>query len=183
MGFIFLVWLGAFWLPVSNLWPVTNRFAADRYLYTPLVGVFVLVSMALFRFDRKSFYAGIAVLIAVVSLAGVTWKQNDVWRTQCSLWQHAADVNPQSTTALNNLGQCFFRKGKHKRAIAFFFRSIEANPYNASPYFNLGLAYEKTGRPDLSRSYYLKFMSTEDPRYVDLIARVKKHLVDMYGPE
>jgi tetratricopeptide (TPR) repeat protein len=182
-AFVFLVWLGAFWLPVSNLWPITNRFAADRYLYTPLVGGFVLVSMALFRFDRKSIYAGIVVLIAVVSLAGLTWKQNDVWRTQCSLWQHAADVNPTSTTALNNLGQCFYRKGEHERAIAFFLRSIEANPHNASPYFNLGLAYEKTGRSGLSRSYYLKFMSIEDPRYVDLIARVKKHLTDMYGPE
>ena len=68
-------------------------------------------------------------------------------------------------------------------AIVFFLRSIKANPYNASPYFNLGLSYEKTGRPDLSRSYYLRFISTEDPRYVDLIARVKKHLADMYGPE
>jgi hypothetical protein len=62
-------------------------------------------------------------------------------------------------------------------------RSIEANPHNASPYFNLGLAYEKTGRPNLSRCYYQRFMSIEDPRYEDLIARVKKHLVDMHGPE
>lgn len=85
--------------------------------------------------------------------------------------------------ALNNLGQCFYRKGEHERAIVFFLRSIEANPHNASPYFNLGLAYEKTGRSDLSRSYYLKFTSIEDPRYVNLIARVKKHLADMYGPE
>ena len=182
-AFVALVWLGAFWLPTSNLWPITNRFMADRYLYAPLVGVFVLVSMAVFRIDRKAIYAGIVVLIAIAGLAGLTWKQNDVWKTHCSLWQHAADANPKSTTALNNLGQCFYRKGEHERAIALFLRSIEANPYNASPYFNLGLTFEKTGRSELSRHYYLQFISSKDPRYVDLIARVKKHLVDIYGPE
>jgi protein O-mannosyl-transferase len=182
-AFVSLVWLGAFWLPASNLWPITNRLAADRYLYAPSVGVFVLVSMALFRFDRKSISAAIAVLVAVVGLAGLTWKQNDVWKTHCSLWQHAAGVNPHSTTALNNLGQCFYRKGEHERAIALFLGSIKANPHNASPYFNLGLAYEKTGRPELSSRYYLRFISMEDPRYVDLSDRVKKHLADIYAPE
>jgi tetratricopeptide (TPR) repeat protein len=50
------------------------------------------------------------------------------------LWQHAAGVNPQSTAALNKLGRCFYRKGEHEKAIAYFLCSIEANPNNASPY-------------------------------------------------
>jgi protein O-mannosyl-transferase len=182
-AFVSLVWLGAFWLPASNLWPITKRLAADRYLYAPSVGVFVLVSMAMLRTDRKSISAALAVLVAVVGLAGLTWKQNDVWKTNCSLWQHAADVNPHSTTALNNLGQCYYRKGEYEGAIALFLSSLEANPHNASPYFNLGLAYEKTGRPELSRRYYLRFISLEDPRYVDLSDRLKKHLADTYGHE
>jgi hypothetical protein len=62
-------------------------------------------------------------------------------------------------------------------------RSIGANPHNASPYFNLGLAYEKTASSNLPRCYYQLFMSIENPRYEDLIARVKKHLVDMLSPE
>jgi hypothetical protein len=182
-AFVSLVWLGAFWLPTSNLWPITNRLAADRYLYAPSVGVFVLVSMAMLRSDRKSISAALAVLVAVVGLAGLTWKQNDVWKTHCSLWQHAADVNPHSTTALNNLGQCYYRKGEYEGAIALFLSSLEANPHNASPYFNLGLTYEKTGRPELSSRYYLRFLSLEDPRYGDLSDRVKKHLADTYGHE
>ena len=62
-------------------------------------------------------------------------------------------------------------------------RSIAANPHKASPHFNLGRACEKTGGPGLGRSYYLRLMSIEDPRDVDLIARIKKHLVGLYGPE
>jgi hypothetical protein len=48
-------------------------------------------------------------------------------------------------------------------------RSIEANPYNANPYSNLGLTYKKTGSPNLSGCYYQRFMSIENPRYEDLI--------------
>jgi hypothetical protein len=179
MAFVFLVWLAAFWLPTSNLWPLTNRLAADRYLYAPSVGFFVLVSMAVFRSPRKSMLAGVSVIIAIAVLSTLTWKQNAVWKTPCSLWQHAAAVNPQSTTALNNLGRCHYRKGDYPKAIELFLRSIQSNPYNASPYFNLGLAYDKIDKPDLSRRYYLRFTAMKDPRYFDLSARVTTHLENL----
>jgi hypothetical protein len=178
----FLVWIGLFWLPTSSVWPmVTNRLIADRYLYTPSVGFFVLMSFIMCRIIKNSMIRATAVVIWSIILVGLTWHQIGVWESPCHLWDHAVKVSPQSSTALNNLGRCFYKRGDYDKATEMFLKSVKANPHNASPYFNLGLAFEKTQKQKLSIYYFKKFLSIDDPRYYDLVPKLKQKLREQYG--
>ena len=179
--FFFLVWIGLFWLPTSSLWPgFTNRFIADRYLHTPSVGFFILLAMALDRMIApRSASVTVTVVVSIV-LAVFTWHQIGVWQSPCRLWAHAVEVSPESGTALNNLGKCHLEEGEYQQAESLFMKSLISNPYNPSPYYNLGLLFEKTQKPQLAISYYTKFLAFEDRRHRQLRSDLRLKLEEQY---
>ncbi len=179
--FFFLVWIALFWLPTSSLWPgFTNRLVADRYLYTPSAGFCMLLAIALTRiFAPQSLRVAITVILSIF-LSVLTWHQIEIWQTPCRLWAHAVEVSPDSGTALNNLGKCFLKEGEYKQAESLFMKSLVSNPHNASPYYNLGLLFEKTQKPQLAIFYYTKFLSFRDRRHTQLQSDLRQKLEEQY---
>ncbi len=180
--FFFLVWIGLFWLPTSSLWPgFTNRLVADRYLYAPSAGFFILVAIALDRLiSRQRLKVATTASVSIV-LSVLTWHQIGTWQSPCRLWAHAVEVSPNSGTALNNLGKCFLAKGEFQQAESLFMKSLVSNPHNASPYYNLGLLFEKTEKPQLAVFYYTKFMAFQDWRHRELQSNLRRKLLEEYN--
>ena len=179
--FFALVWILAFWLPVSNLLPF-SYFAADRYLYAPMVGISICVSFIIIKIirHRNHLYLNlvlILILILILSLSALTWKQNRVWESKFNLWEKSVVVNPESTTSLNNLGVIYMEQGEIDKAISLFQRAA-ANFNNPMPYFHLGEAYEKKGNYSKAFGYYKNFLKFNDPAYkkqaADLIVRINR---------
>jgi hypothetical protein len=100
---IFWIWIGLFWLPVANLWPLAYL-AADRYLYTPLAGVVALTVLLFARLaeTRRLSIAGLLIIL-LAGNAWLTWRQTDAWASDLTLWTHASQVNPLSSAAFINL--------------------------------------------------------------------------------
>lgn len=151
------------WLPTSNLWPL-SYFAADRYLYAPSVGFFLLLGGAgalLVERWRSMLLplAGLLVLLAVLS-----WRQCDVWQSDFTLWSQAVAISPTSTTALNNLGQVHLERGELDQAQTYFQRAA-ANMTDPIPYYNLGRVFERKGDGERALYNYRIFLSFNDPRY------------------
>ena len=175
--FFALVWILAFWLPASNLFPF-SYFAADRYLYAPMVGISIFISFIIIKVFqyRGRIYLNL-VLILILSLSALTWKQNSVWESKFNLWGKSVAVNPESTTSLNNLGVIYMERGEIDKAISLFHRAA-ANFNNPLPYYHLGEAYEKKGNYSKAFGYYKNFLKFNDPAYKkqadDLIVRINR---------
>ena len=175
--FFALIWIFSFWLPVSNLLPY-SYFASDRYLYAPMAGISIFMSFILTKTfqHRNSSYLPL-LFILILTLSGLTWKQNSVWETKLNLWEKAVEVNPESTTALNNLGVLYMDRGELDRATSLFHRAA-ANFNDPLPYFYLGKIYEKKGKYSKAFGYYKNFLSFNDRKYEniakDLISRIDR---------
>ncbi len=178
--FFALSWLGLFWLPTSNLWPLAY-FAADRYLYTPSVGFCLLVALLLGSFRRvPTVVGGGLAFVLVAFLAVLTWQQNGVWRSNETLWTQAARVNPESTTALNNLGMVYMQQKEWGRALEPL-QKAAANFNDPMPYYNLGQVYENQGDLEKAVANYRLFLAFNDPQYRQLASQLRQRLYLRHG--
>jgi hypothetical protein len=177
-----LVWLLAFWLPVSNLWPL-SYFAADRYLYMPMVGPALLCGwggMLLWgRGCRRP-----VLLVAVVLLTGLgllSFRQNQTWSSPEALWGQAIKVSPESSGTWNNLGLIYLRRGDIDQSIPYFKNSIKFNPYKATAYYNLGSAHEQLQQLNLALQQYQLFLSINAPGLKQERELLRQRLLQQYG--
>lgn len=139
--FFMLVLSGAFWLPVSNIWPLAYL-TADRYLYAPSVGIviisIILIDLALSRVPLLKY---ITVFMIVILMSFLTVRQNQVWQNPITLWSNAVKVSPDSSYALSSLGSAYLEEGRAVEALPYLKRAIK-NKYNSAAKSNLSEAYK-----------------------------------------
>jgi tetratricopeptide (TPR) repeat protein len=179
-AFFALVWMGAFWLPVSNLWPL-SYFAADRYMYAPSAGFFILAVLLLSKVLGTTTLFRSILLGGALLLALLTWNQNKVWRSPETLWTRAYAVSPTSAFALNNLGNIALGKGERLRARDFYARAAEVNPFNPTAHYNLGLIYEGVGDKTRALEHFRRFLKIDSPLFRPQAKDLREHLARHYG--
>lgn len=62
----------------------------------------------------------------------------------------AVAIDPANKYITNGLGWTYYQKNDYNLAIVWYQKSLAIDPEFAEPYYNLGLAYEKQGNPQLS---------------------------------
>ena len=148
-------------LPVSNIIPI-YRPMADRFLYTPLVGVGVLVGVIFLlcmRIRNRYFkiFVVCAFLAACLVLAGVSHQRQKAWHDRLSLWQDVLDKNPLSATAANNLAFAWFDQGEYKQAIETWKKTlIMTKGKKADAWAGLAIGYEAIGVKEMANQAYAK---------------------------
>jgi tetratricopeptide (TPR) repeat protein len=182
--FFGLVWCAVFFIPASNLLPL-SYFAADRYLYVPSVGFFILVALFMNRYlSHFSKLLIITVFMLVLIFSILTWRQNKVWHSTFTLYSNALRVSPHSAFALNNLGWEYYLRNDLRQAIYVLKKSANVNPYFPMPFYNLALIYERVGDREKAIYYYSESLKVSHymPGYFDSIAQsIKKKLRVKYG--
>lgn len=148
-----LLWIGIFWLPVANLWPSTY-FAADRYLYAPLVGIALLAGDGVDTFlpSRRELVLSLSALL-LLGGALLSWRQSAVWRSNPALWEQACRVSPESVTALNNHGVHLFRQGHSQEGLALIEKAAQ-NPYYFEANQNAAMIYKRMGMKERAEYYF-----------------------------
>lgn len=112
-----LAWIVACWLPVSGIAPIPSAPLADRYLYMPAVGVWLIVADQADRWlftrgkVRRVGMAAAAVLLA--ALAVVTFRQTMIWRNDVTLFTRLVEQHPDKAYAHHNLGCAYLDKEKN----------------------------------------------------------------------
>ncbi|WP_432821838.1 hypothetical protein [Trichloromonas sp.] len=179
-AFFALLWIGLFWLPTSNLWPL-SYFAADRYLYTPTLGLALLTGLVVERWcPRRNFLPMQVMALGLLACGLLTWQQNRVWATPLSLWSQAVRVAPESTSALNNLGGAYLQLGQLEKSLEYFHKAAR-NFDNPMPWYNLGRVYEQLGDRDKAIFNYRSFLAFGDPGTAQLANRLRLRLLQQYG--
>jgi tetratricopeptide (TPR) repeat protein len=150
-------WLAAL-LPVSNVVPLANP-VAERYHYLPLMGLMLALGWSVDRIVAHATQVGanrgvaLRPLAAIgaatwVVLLGLTVNHNLVWGDAERLWTETLASQPNSTTALNNLGCIRIQQGRPEEAARLLARGMEISDGENDLLNNYGIAMATLNRWD-----------------------------------
>src|SRR5262249_13560663 len=112
---------GWFWylgtlVPVIGLVQVGLQSRADRYMYIPLIGIFIVIAWSLKEFLARRPSAKTAVTaaasVAIVILALIAHIQTGYWQDSVGLFTRAVSATQNNYVAENNLGEALGLQGK-----------------------------------------------------------------------
>jgi len=149
------LFVGWFWylgtlIPVIGLVQVGLQAMADRYMYIPSIGLFIVAvwgSDALLNAWPQKKWIAPAVGIAV--LAGCltdTRTQLKYWQNSMTLFSHAKAVTTDNYVADCHLGTAFDDNGQFDKAVAFLQEAARINPHYARGESALGAALADQGK-------------------------------------
>ncbi|HRI87551.1 MAG TPA: tetratricopeptide repeat protein [Candidatus Hydrogenedentes bacterium] len=152
------LFVGWFWyvgtlVPVIGLVQIGHQAMADRYTYTPLLGIFIAgiwfaSEVLLIRLRAPRIWAIVGLAITISVLAPLTYMQCRYWRDSRTLFTHTLTVSPNSAVAHTVLGLVNTKELNHAAAVLHFERVQKLNPNQRDAAFNLGTALLKLGRHD-----------------------------------
>ena len=151
------LWYPGTLVPVIGIVQVGLQAMADRYMYTPIIGLLIMTawgSEAVLRPRVKPAVLAAAAAMIVAALAGCAWVQAGLWRDSVTLFEHTARATGPNPVAQRNLGDAFMRKGRIDDAIARYRESIRLNPYSPEAYYNLAEPLLARGRVEEAEARY-----------------------------
>ena len=152
-------WLAAGWfwflgtlVPVIGFVQAGMQSMANRYVYIPSIGLFILIvwgagEVARHRINLKKFlpFIGGAALVGCLTTTAI---QLSYWQSNVKLFLHAVDTTTDNYVALNSLGCALQEVGRDDDAIRVFQESIRVEPNYWPSRRNLALALLKNHQPD-----------------------------------
>lgn len=121
----FWVWL----LPVANIIPLPVYYA-DRYMYMPAIGFFVIFGLLMsYAGKRTGLKAATAISACVViALGAAAFVRMDVWKDEVAFWEDTARKSPGQDKAHLNLGYAYEMKGRFDEAEKAYQEAARINP-------------------------------------------------------
>lgn len=132
--------------PTLHFIPVGNQLSTDRYLYLPMIGLLLMISIGLDRIPKKGLK--IAWLSALILLAILSYHRADVWKNDRAIWTDVISKYPKVAQAYNNLGSYQLLEGKKQAAFKNFDKAIQLKPYYADAYNNRGNLLSQAGKSE-----------------------------------
>jgi Flp pilus assembly protein TadD len=146
---------GWFWylgtlIPVIGIIQVGLQAYADRYTYTPYIGLFIMLAWGLPQllsgWPQRKIALGISMVIVLTASGICAYRQTSFWNNSLTLFSHTIEVTQNNYIAYNNLGSVYNGLGRYDEAIEFYKQAIKTEPGYAAAYNNLGVAYSSIGR-------------------------------------
>ncbi len=170
-------WAGVGWLwylgtlvPVIGLVQVGGQSMADRYMYLPQIGVFVIAAWALhalcMRWPGSARLVAIAATLIVIASAVTAYRQTRHWRDSLALWSHTVAITPNSVIARSSLGEALMQRGDLDTARRELEAALRLQPSHRATRLNLALVAIRQGRLD-EAFLYCRAMTIEWPEDPD----------------
>ncbi|XP_066264640.1 protein O-mannosyl-transferase TMTC1-like isoform X1 [Branchiostoma lanceolatum] len=149
-------------LPASNVFIRVGFVVAERILYIPSMGYFILLVHGLHNLccalgkPVSSLMTGCALLL-IILWGWKTINRNPTWWTRESLFRSGVETLPHNAKAHYNYGNYLKDLGRHEEAIFHYQRTLELYPRHASANNNLGTLM--TNDTQLQERYYRRAMN------------------------
>jgi len=168
-----------FWLPASGLLPL-SYLSADRYMYAPLAGLAICLAGGLcaLRLNPKMLLPPLGIVLLL--FGWLAHQQVKTWENEETLWGQSLKVSPTSTYALNNLGAFLIKKQRPAEAVPYLERATK-NFDNPLPFYNLGRAYELSGRYQEAAKAYKSFLAYRKPEHMREYEIIRQRFRQFYG--
>ncbi len=156
-------------LPVlgfSDVYFMKYSLVADHYQHIAMVAVIALAAAGWsvwYQQSRAASHAAamIAGVMVVGALALLTWRQNDIYRDEISLYNDTLQKNPDCWMAHINLGQVLTDCGRVDEALAHCQRAVEVAPDNPEAHNDLGFVLAGRGQVDQAIAHYQRALEIE----------------------
>lgn len=159
-----ILWYLITLVPSSSIIPLAEVMN-DHRLYFPYVGLvlsvtwfFVLIikrmyyRMKDFNVYRPTLYTLGFLLICAYAFG--TYRRNEVWKTDESLWKDVTEKSPANARGLMNYGLSLMGKGQYAEAEKYFLRGLELWPGYSYLHINMGILKESTGQLAEAEKYF-----------------------------
>jgi tetratricopeptide (TPR) repeat protein len=129
-------------VPTIGLVQVGAQAMADRYMYIPSIGLFLLIvwgtAELVERWPATRSVFATASSAALVACLFIARLQIGYWQDSATLFQHAVDVTKENVVAYDHLGKAFLDQGDLERAAVNFARAVKLVPDEAEAHYKLG---------------------------------------------
>ncbi len=152
-----LLWFAVNLLPVSGIVPIPSAPLAERYLYVPGIGLWLVAGDQVELLARKlSRWRPVAwaVLAIATAFAAVTVRRNLEWRDDLTLFSSAVRVEPGSTDASYNHAIALDDRGDAEGARREWERVLRLDPTHVGALARLGTFHAERGALELAASYF-----------------------------
>lgn len=164
--------VGWFWflgnlVPVIGVVQVGDQAMADRYVYFPLIGIFVMLvwglsDLATARLREQSVHSLAAAAAATLFiLSFLTVRQIGTWASSNDLWSHALEVTKGNYVAEDYIGSALLLETYEAtgqrysdEATSHFRNALQINPHDAIGHLNLGADYHEHGKLQEAIEHY-----------------------------
>jgi protein O-mannosyl-transferase len=145
-------------VPVIGLVQVGRQAMADRYAYSTLLGIFVLVVWWLAdhaaSLGLRSRTLGAVAVPFLVFFGAFTWRQTTFWKDSFSLFARTLEIAPVNFIAQNNMGEAYMQIGRPDLAYDYFLRATQQKPRFGLAHYNLGIVLVGKNRAGEARQEF-----------------------------
>jgi len=159
-------------VPVIGFIQAGDQALADRYMYVPAIGVFIMVVWGVIDILRKWSKRNVVLVTCAatvfISLSICTGNQLRHWQNSLTLFGHTLQVTRQNALAHNNLGVALLNQGKSVEAENHFAKAMEIKPDYAAAHDNMGLILASRGKLNEAVMHYqeaLRVKPKDDKAY------------------
>jgi len=137
-------------LPTIGIVQVGGQAMADRYMYVPSIGIFIILAgtlkLAVTRYHRLNILIPTAVCIFIGANGLVAWRQAGMWQSSVVLFEQSLQQNPTSWLMHHNLAVAYGEEGKYAEAIRHYEEALRIWPGYLPSRFGLATILSKQGR-------------------------------------
>ncbi len=167
------LFVGWFWflgtlVPTIGLVQVGSQAMADRYLYIPSLGLFVMAAWWLSELKagclRLKWLVPSVATAAAVACGILTVVQTGYWRSEEALFQHALETTKDNYLAYDHMAKVCEGEGRKEEAVAYYSALLRLKPHYLQGRYNLGTLLMEMGRLDEAASQ-LEVALTDKPDF------------------
>ena len=151
--------LGAVWFAITLVPSLSLRylnpgdFVHDRYLYLPMVGLALMVTVGITHIHLSKMSVVVELAVLLILCIGV--RENlPIWQNDITLFQRAAETAPTNPFVKLNLAVAYLNADRSAEAIPLLQEAIRLNPKYWRPYYVLGQYYQNTGNNEEAERYF-----------------------------
>jgi len=176
-----LLWIAIHFVPISNIVPIPSAPMAERYLYLPAIGLWLIAAdQAYSLYERSAFKKTLitAGAVIMICLAVITINRNGDWKDNIIFYTRMVETNPDSALAHFSLGFANWERNEIPRAQSEWKRTAEIDPR----YFNvlafLGQSYIRINSFEQAEYYYAREVEEypDDSTAIYNLALIKEKL-------
>ncbi len=155
------LWYTGMLLPVSGVLRFLGTTRADRFVYLPLIGLFLVVVWwaadicVRKRCQREAFSVGILILAAFAWFAHA---QTAHWQNTFSLWKNTLERTSENYIAHHNLALRLAKQGALEEAVSHYEKAIQISPTYETAHLNLGNVLHRQNKDKEAAQCYQKLL-------------------------
>ena len=163
-----IYWLLAFWLPVSGIVYFSGVVQADRFLYIPAIGLWLILADQIERIVQQKphaqRYISTITIVVILLCSVVTIRRNSDWKSDLALNSRLVQQYPDNPHGHYNLASAYIeRRGTEDLRLAeeAFKKALALDVRMTAAYTPLGFISMSKGDLHAAIDYYSKALEIE----------------------